>query len=131
MESVKLIKAACVLMFAAGSAAAGELTLFNRVDFSGREITMREPIPDLRKLLPESVPDELVALLTRCLHKDPAHRLGNVRELARRLREIPLAEPWTDQRAHAWWREHGPKPGRASVFAVDSSRAPTLMSIDH
>jgi serine/threonine protein kinase len=91
---------------------------------------MREPIPDLRKLLPAAVPDELIALLTRCLHKDPAHRLGSVRELARRLRELPLVDPWTDRRAHAWWREHGPTRRQPSVFSVDSGRAPTMMSID-
>jgi hypothetical protein len=50
MELVKLIKVACALMFAAGSAAAGELTLYNRIDFGGREITLREPIPDLAAL---------------------------------------------------------------------------------
>jgi serine/threonine protein kinase len=91
---------------------------------------MREPIPDLRKLLPATVPDELIALLTRCLHKDPAHRLGSVRELARRLRELVPAEPWTEQRAHGWWRDHGPSHAHQSVFSVDSGRAPTLMSLD-
>jgi serine/threonine protein kinase len=90
---------------------------------------MREPVPDLRTLLPAAVPTELTALLTRCLHKDPAHRLGSVRELARRLREIVPAEPWTDQRAHAWWREHGAASTRPSTFTVDTGRAPTLMSI--
>jgi len=91
---------------------------------------MREPVPDLRTIVPQSVPDELIALLTRCLHKDPAHRLGSVRELARRMREIVPAEPWTEQRANAWWREHGAASTRPSTFAVDSARAPTLMSID-
>jgi hypothetical protein len=50
MECVKLIKAACALLFAAGTAAAGELTLYNRIDFGGREITLREPIPDIAAL---------------------------------------------------------------------------------
>lgn len=81
---------------------------------------MREPVPDLRKLLPSTAPDAMVALLTRCLQKDPADRLSGVRELASKLREITPATPWTELRAHAWWQEHRPAQAQTSQLSAQT-----------
>jgi serine/threonine-protein kinase len=50
-------------------------------------------------------PPELDAVILACLEKDPDRRPSNARELARRLRAIPLTERWGDEEAEAWWRE--------------------------
>jgi serine/threonine protein kinase len=81
---------------------------------------MREPVPDLRSRLPSAVPDEMVALLTQCLQKLPEQRPTGIRDFAQRLRAITPATPWTDQRAQAWWRDHGP---------VRVSRLPSLPAV--
>lgn len=50
---------------------------------------------------------ELDQLVLRCLKKDPAQRpyaLG----LAAELERIPLEQPWTNERARAWWERHRP-----------------------
>ena len=69
---------------------------------------MREPVPDLRARLPASVPDEMVALLTQCLQKLPEQRPAGIRDFAKRLRAITVATAWTEEKAQAWWRAHGP-----------------------
>jgi len=53
------------------------------------------------------VPPELDALILACLEKEPARRPGTARELAARLRAIPLADRWGDAQAEAWWEDHG------------------------
>ncbi len=92
---------------------------------------MNEPVPDLRAQLPNTVPDALVALLTRCLQKQPQDRPANMRELSRALRAIVLPTAWTEDRAQAWWLEHhrpndpASEPGQAAMVAS----APTLLSV--
>jgi eukaryotic-like serine/threonine-protein kinase len=81
---------------------------------------MREPVPDLRARLPSAVPDAMVALLTQCLQKLPEQRPNGIRDFAQRLRAITPATPWTDERAQAWWRDHGP---------VRVSRLPSLPAL--
>jgi serine/threonine-protein kinase len=65
------------------------------------------PVPvSQRSELP--IPAELDRLVLSCLEKDPAKRPQSARELARRLAEIPLATPWTEELAAAWWSRHEP-----------------------
>jgi serine/threonine-protein kinase len=65
------------------------------------------PVPvSQRSELP--IPPELDRLIMLCLEKDPAKRPQSARELARRLGEIPVATPWTEEAAATWWSRHEP-----------------------
>ena len=65
------------------------------------------PVPvSQRSELP--IPPQLDQLIMRCLEKDPARRPQSARELTRLLDAIPLAEPWTEERAAEWWSRHEP-----------------------
>jgi serine/threonine-protein kinase len=52
------------------------------------------------------LPHELDGLILECLEKTPEKRPSSARELARRLRAVPLAEPWDEEDAAAWWTAH-------------------------
>ncbi len=65
------------------------------------------PVPvSQRSELP--IPPELDRLILSCLEKDPAKRPQSARELARRLAEIPVATPWSEELAATWWSRHEP-----------------------
>jgi eukaryotic-like serine/threonine-protein kinase len=66
--------------------------------------------PSSRSDLP--IPPELDALILECLEKDPDKRPRSASLLQSRLRAIPLATPWTTERAEHWWALHA--PGKAS-----------------
>jgi len=51
------------------------------------------------------VPRELEALILQCLAKDPADRPASANELARRLREVPIGNAWSEQDALQWWAQ--------------------------
>jgi serine/threonine-protein kinase len=57
----------------------------------------------------EPVPPALDRLVMECLAKDPADRPRSARELSRRLRQIAIQTPWTEERARAWWEMHRPE----------------------
>lgn len=61
---------------------------------------------------PPGMPAALDAVILACLAKDPAQRPGTARDLGRALHAVPLAEPWDDERAEAWWRENAPADRR-------------------
>jgi hypothetical protein len=78
---------------------------------------------------PGPIPAELDRLILQCLSKDPAARPASALELDRLLDAIPLAHPWNEERAAAWWREHLPMPSTqpdAGVPAASIPRTPTL-----
>jgi serine/threonine-protein kinase len=58
-------------------------------------------LPSRRTGLP--IPTELETLILTCLAKDPMARPQTADELAARLAAVPLAEPWTAERARGWW----------------------------
>jgi serine/threonine-protein kinase len=83
-----------------------------------------EPDPPSRHS-PGEMPRELDALILRCLEKKPDRRPPGAREVARLLRSVPLADPWSEEHAQAWWSEHlaaGLGDMRSSDSAVTSER---------
>ena len=67
--------------------------------------TMPVP-PSSRSEVP--IPPALDGLIMECLAKDPLNRPQAAKELSRRLAEIVSPDPWTDDRAGAWWDQHLP-----------------------
>jgi eukaryotic-like serine/threonine-protein kinase len=56
---------------------------------------------------PGAMPSQLEALILSCLKKNPAERPDTARELARRLRAVPLVHSWGDEQAESWWSTAG------------------------
>ena len=61
------------------------------------------PVPPSLKA-PHPVPRDLEELVMRCLAKDAADRPRDAAELAQLLSRCRVALPWSDARAHDWWR---------------------------
>jgi len=57
---------------------------------------------------PISIPAELDRIVLACLEKDPDKRPASAVELWRLLGEVPIANPWNQDRAATWWNEHLP-----------------------
>ena len=67
------------------------------------------PVPPSRRS-ERPIPAALDAVVLACLAKNPADRPASAGELARRLREVVFPNPWTPERAQAWWLAHLPEP---------------------
>jgi serine/threonine-protein kinase len=61
------------------------------------------PVPPSLKA-PHPVPRDFEEIIMHCLAKDPADRPQDAAELFRQLEKCRVAIPWTDARAHDWWR---------------------------
>jgi serine/threonine-protein kinase len=78
------------------------------------------PTPPSRVLgLP--IPAELEAILMMCLEKDPARRSLSALELDSQLAGVPCQEPWTEQKAQAWWELHAPEVAAGSLHRQRSA----------
>ena len=73
------------------------------------------PRPSSRVELP--VPPELDELVLACLEKQPASRPESAAVVAERLHAIPLATPWTSERAERWWATHARDIGQRQLVA--------------
>jgi DNA-binding NtrC family response regulator len=56
----------------------------------------------------ESIPADMDALVLDCLQKDPVLRPDSADVLWERLDKVPVASPWDQRRARAWWELHEP-----------------------
>ncbi len=81
---------------------------------------IQEPPPGLDERAPAPVPRGLRLAIMDCLAKSPEHRPQTARDLLHKLSaaeaELLPQDVWTEERAHAWWREHQPplKPSISS-----------------
>jgi serine/threonine-protein kinase len=57
------------------------------------------------------IPPALDQLILDCLAKDPGERPQTAKALSCRLGEIVIPNPWTEERARAWWETHRPRGG--------------------
>jgi eukaryotic-like serine/threonine-protein kinase len=84
------------------------------------------------------VPADLVGVLMTCLQKDREQRFPNAAALCAALERCGDARSWTQERARAWWADHGtkllnkPSPdaprSQSAAHVVDASdRLPTVM----
>jgi eukaryotic-like serine/threonine-protein kinase len=55
------------------------------------------------------IPETLERIIMTCLEKEPSKRLASALELDARLALVVCDEPWTDERARAWWEAHAPE----------------------
>ena len=61
-----------------------------------------------------AIPGALDQLILDCLAKDPADRPQSAKDLTRRLAAIGGVEPWTEERARAWWEMNRPEAATAA-----------------
>jgi eukaryotic-like serine/threonine-protein kinase len=74
--------------------------------------------PSARSELP--IPPGLDRVVMDCLAKRPGDRPQSAKELSRRLSEVGLSNPWTEERAREWWEAH--RPVLPSPTVMPSSR---------
>jgi serine/threonine-protein kinase len=77
--------------------------------------------PDAMAQRGVTVSAELEALVRACLAKKPEARPQSAVELRRRL-EACTVEPWDDEKAQQWWREHQGDVDRVATSPVESAR---------
>jgi serine/threonine protein kinase len=82
------------------------------------------PLPPSRRSeldIPPSLEDVVMA----CLEKDRRRRPSSAEVLARQFSECDVGEPWSRERADAWWRAHLPDlvPDRVSRVSEPEASA--------
>lgn len=76
------------------------------------------------------VPEAVERVVLDCLAKEPSRRPASALELDRRLAEIERADPWTQEEAQRWWREHLPQLSAPAPGGDRSDDLLSLQSID-
>ncbi len=79
----------------------------NSIDMLVQHVKTEPSPPSDRSEL--SIPKALDAIILSCLAKEPSERPASAMDLYRRLKEIPLEQQWTRDRAWAWWKLHLPE----------------------
>ena len=87
------------------------------------------PVPP-RRIRPE-VPEDLEAVLLRCLAKTPADRFPDALTLEHALAECKCADQWSHDKAARWWGsiKEGGKPARVSAEKSLTETAIELPSV--
>ncbi len=82
------------------------------------------------EVLGKGIPEKLEELLLACLVKEPGKRIQTVAEIAARLDEVELPDPWSFERAAEWWQSHQlinetsqPQPDEAADETVEARRS--------
>jgi serine/threonine-protein kinase len=65
---------------------------------------LQAPVPSVRAHCPD-VPEDLEAVVSRCLAKSPAGRFADAAALDRALAGCGCAGQWTEEQAASWWRK--------------------------
>jgi hypothetical protein len=89
---------------------------------------LHTPVIPPSERLGAPIPDDLEALILRCLEKSPAQRPRDARSLQNALRACRDARSWTEEDARRWFdlhaaslraRQSRAEVGGAARFAVD------------
>lgn len=75
---------------------------------------LNQPPPRVADVATGPVPPALAEIVERCLAKEPRGRFGTMEELDAALAQVPLATPWSSERARDWWAAHPPATGDAA-----------------
>jgi len=75
------------------------------------------------------IPPKLDDIILKCLEKNQVDRFQTVQDLAKALRQVPIEEPWDEEKAESWWKLHFPGEG-ASLPAKESVEPIVLKTID-
>jgi serine/threonine-protein kinase len=66
-------------------------------------------VPERPKVVSElPIPDELDALVMKCLEKEPGDRFQSAEEVKDALCAVPLENGWSRRKAREWWSLHAP-----------------------
>ena len=90
----------------------------------------RTPPPRPSAALGAPVPEAVERVVLDCLAKEPSQRPASALELDRRLAELERAEPWTQDEAEQWWREHLPQLSAPDPGSEPSDDLLSLQSLD-
>jgi serine/threonine protein kinase len=88
--------------------AVGYFLLSGNTPFSGRGMQqiltslVQEPTP-LRDLRPDA-PEDLEAVIHRCLRRDPEERFADILLVDKALAACVCAASWSSREAAAWWQ---------------------------
>src|SRR5262249_48303765 len=64
---------------------------------------LHQSVQPVRVLRPDC-PEDLEAVVLRCLDKEPGRRFADAGSLQRALQACGCAELWSEARAAAWWK---------------------------
>ncbi len=67
---------------------------------------VNEEPPSISSRINGTVPPKLEDIIMACLRKDPKKRPQSARALSKMLEAIEAEEPWTEEQAAQWWKEH-------------------------
>ena len=67
---------------------------------------------------PSGQPEDLTAIVMKCLAKKPDDRFADVRELEIALGNCSCSTEWDHDRAELWWKEKGISTGTAEQLAI-------------
>ena len=63
--------------------------------------------PPLSQISELPIPEQLEAIVLKCLEKAPEDRFQSTAEMESALRAVPIEDPWDQAKAHEWWDLHG------------------------
>jgi serine/threonine protein kinase len=90
------------------------------------EICMKQVSAEIElpsKRLGRPVPDDVEAIVLRCLAKQPEYRFASAREVRQVLAKCASAAEWGDEEARAWWEEPSNKPSAEPAALAPSTKA--------